>query len=380
MKVVLKIFGILCIVMVVAFIGLAVWVKFSGKGFLEKQITDACKTQTTIQKVSLSFPLRVTLEGLRFGDLAYAEKISCSPNIVALLAGKIVIDGLAVVNPVITLRQSQDGSLNIPVFDQKGTPPPQVFVNGLMVKQGKFTFTDYKIDPAGFMITADTIKADISRISFPFTQLKTDFSASADLFGKSNEKIGSFDAQGWFNLLSKDLDATIRCQEVQVAYFAPYYGDFLSKKKLTSVTLNLTNKLTAVKNELTVVSDLKLFNFVYAQTESTETTSGVGQLPAFTDALDLFRDDKGDLSLQFVINTKLDNPALNAEQLKKTVLTAAMKNLKNQSPEHIIQKVIDTVSKFKSFGEGMKKMFEENQDEQKSSDSNAGQGVGNETK
>lgn len=379
MKFLLKICIWIFLVALIIFIGLAVWMKFSGKEFVEKQITQNCKTQTTIKKISLSLPLRVTIEGLQFGDVARVDSISCSPSVIALAAGKVVLNGLEIVNPVITLRQSSEGILNIPVFEQKGKPP-QIFVNGLMVQNGKFTFTDYKVDPAGFLITIDAIKTNVSRISFPFTQLKTDLAASADFVGASNEKIGSFNAQGWFNLLSKDLDATIRCSDVQVTYFAPYYGDFLSKRKLSSVKLNLTNKLTAVNNDLAIVSDLKLSDFVYADQQQTESAPDMGQLNVFKDALDIFRDARGDLSLQFSINTKLDHPALDIEEIKKAVFAAAIKNLQSQPPEQVIQKVIDTVSKFKAFGEGMKKMFQEDQDGQKPLDSGTVQEVGNETK
>ncbi len=378
MKAFLKIVVLLFFIALIVFAGLALWVKFSGKAFVEKQISQNSKMQTTIQKISLAVPLRVTIEGLQVGDLARVQTIACSPNLLALVAGKIVLDGLTIIKPEITLRQSQDGSLNIPVFEQKGKPP-QIFVNGLTVKEGKVTYTDYKVDPAGFVITVDAIKADVSRISFPFTQLKTDVSASAEFFGKSDEKIGSFNVQGWFNLLSKDLNMTIRSNDVQVTYFAPYYGDFLSKRKLTSVKLGLVNTCTAVHNELEIVSDLKLSDFVYAPDQSAESNPEGRQLNMFTDALDIFRDAKGDLSLRFVIHTKLDKPAVSIEEIKKAVFAAALKNLQSQPPEQVIQKVVDTVSKFKAFGKEMKKMFQSGQEEQDAQGASA-QEVGDETK
>ena len=152
------------------------------------------------------------------------------------------------------------------------------------------------------------------------------------------------------------MDAKIQVKDLEITQFAPYYGNFISNKKISSGKLNLTSMLKAKNNQLEIVNNFRLSGLVYAQQEQggIEELSGLDMVK---NALDLFTDKSGNLDLEFTINTQLDKPALDPDKLKGMILKAAMKNLANQPPEELAEKVMDTVDKIKEFSKGLKEIF-----------------------
>ena len=105
-------------------------------------------------------------------------------------------------------------------------------------------------------------------------------------------------------------------------------------------------------NDLNIVTELNLSNLVYEESQTQDLN-----LDLTKNALDLFTDTNGNLHLGFNIDTKLDNPALSQDKLKKIILKAAMKNLSSQSPQQIADKLSNVIEKFKGYSKGLKGLF-----------------------
>jgi len=325
-----------------------------AKQIVVKQIEQNLKLRATLGSINLSLPFSVNLNNLTVGDLFKVERLSVSPNILGFFAGKIVLNSVTLVNPVINLEQSGDGSLNLPKPGQKGKQPP-VYLMSLIIRNGRVNFNDRKIDPSGFKIILDRLNARISKVMLPVTSLKTNFQASSDVLKPDNKKLGSILASGWLDFGPKDMDGVFNIKDMDLTYFSPYYGNFISKKKLLKAQLNLDTTLKSKDNNLAILADLKLSNLIYAQQDQAE-----GQeleLDFTKNALDFFTDSKGNLDLEFEVNTNLDNPNVSTQELKKIILKAAAKNLANQSPQDLITKVNDNIEQFKAIGKTLKSIF-----------------------
>ncbi len=351
MKKKLKILFLVCVVLAVIFITANILLRVYAPGIIENRIEQNLKLKSSVGKISLSAPFTITLEKLEIGNLAGIKKISFSPNLIALLFGKIVIHGLDVLEPVVNLELSADGKLNLPVLPQKGNPP-SVYLTSLRVRDGKIIFTDRKITPDGFQVILDKLNIKIAKVALPITSLATNFSLSAELVNSRLLPFGNIAFNGWLDYLERDLDATLEVKNLDVANFAPYYGNFISNKKISSSLLNLDSAFKARNNDLQVITKFNLSNLVYEKTEE-----GRPDLELMKNTLDLFTDPKGNLSLEFRINTKLDDPQLRPEEIKKIILKAAMKNLASQSPEQLIDKVSNAIDKYKEIGKELKNIF-----------------------
>lgn len=318
---------------------------------IEQQIQQNLKLKASLGKISLSPPFTVTLEKLEIGDLASIKKISLSPNLVALLFGKIVIHGLNIVEPVINLEQSADGKLNLPVLEQKGKSPA-IYLTSLNLRDGKIIFTDKKVTPEGFRVIVNKLNIKVAKVALPITSLATNFSISAELLSAQGAPFGEITLSGWLDYLSRNLDAELEVKDLDVTKFSAYYGNFISNRKLSSARLDLISTFKAKNNALQITTKLDLSKLVYAEAQEQQLN-----LDLMKNALDMFTDTQGNLHLEFNIDTLLDNPSLSQEKLQKIILKAAAKNLANQPPEQLINKVANVIDQYKGLGKELKSIF-----------------------
>ena len=307
------------VVACVIFITSAAFVALFGKKIIEGQIKEKLKVKTTFKSVSLRIPFSINVSGLDVENLFSADNISFYPDIPQLLRKKIVL-------------------------------------HSLNVRGGRYVYRDKKISPAGFPIVIEHINASVSKLELPLTILNTPFKVDADIASPDNQKLGEVYAAGWIDFGTKNMDADLEVKDLEITYFTPYYGKFISERKLLSAKVNLVSKLKAEDNNLKIENKFRLSNLVYAQEEPRE-TQGFPSLDFTRNALDLFTNKKGVLDLDFALNTKLDKPSISVEQFKKAILDAALRNLANQPPTEVFEKINKTVQQIEDFGKEMKKIF-----------------------
>ena len=346
-----KIIFIICGIFIVIFLVANILIGIYAPRIVEQQIEQNLKLKASLGKISLSPPFTITLEKLELGNLASIKSISLSPNLAALLFGKIVIHGLTIIEPVINLERSADGKLNLPVLEQKGKPPA-IYLTSFDLRNGKIIVTDKKITTEGFQVIINKLNVKVAKVALPITSLATNFSVSAELLSHQAEAFGEIAFSGWLDYLAKDLDAKLEVKGLDVAKFSVYYGNFISSRKLISARLDLVSDFKAKNNVLRIASKLNLSHLVY-EDELEQPLN----LDLMKNALDLFTDTQGNLSLEFNIDTLLDKPELSQEKIQKIILKAAAKNLANQPPDQLINKVANVIDQYKDLGKGLKAIF-----------------------
>ncbi|HNW39544.1 MAG TPA: DUF748 domain-containing protein [Candidatus Omnitrophota bacterium] len=351
MKKKFKIIFWICGILLVFFLVANILIGIYAPRIVEQQIQQNLKLKSHLGKITLSFPFTITLERLEIGQLASIKKISLSPNLLALLFGKVVIHGLTIVEPVITLEQSAEGKLNLPVLEQKGKSP-DIYLTSLNLRDGKIIFTDKKVSPEGFQVILAKLNIKVNKVALPVTSLATNFSVSAQLFSRQAEVFGEVTFSGWLDYPARDLDAELEVKHLDITKFSVYYGNFISNRKLSSANLDLVSTFNSKNNALRISTKFNLSNLVYADAQQE-----LLNLDLTKNALDLFTDTKGNLNLEFDIDTLLDNPALSQEKLQKIILKAAGKNLAAQSPEQLVDKVATIIDQYKGVGKELKAIF-----------------------
>jgi uncharacterized protein involved in outer membrane biogenesis len=341
-------------VIAVIFIILNLVLPSFARKIIVEQIEENLKVRASLGGVNITPPFSINLIDLKIGDFFQADRVSVSPNLLGFFAGKVVLSGVVLINPVITVDQSGEGKLNLPQLEAKGKQPP-VYITGLALRNGQVIFNDKKVSPQGLKTILTKVNVDVSKVILPPTSLKTNFKVSGDFIRPDHKKIGSINFSGWLDFGPKDMDGALEVKDLDITYFSPYYGSFISSKKLLSAKLNAKTTFKSRNNNLNTLTSLRLSGLVYAKSEDSELQ--VPSLSLSRNALDFFTDSKGNLDLEFEINTKLDEPSISIEQLEKVMLKAATKNLANQSPEDLIRKVNDNIEQFKDFGKGLEAIF-----------------------
>ncbi len=337
------------------FIVLNIAVKFFAKRAIAGKIGEGLGVKVSLGNLSITPPLSVNLYDIKAGDLFKAKRISARPSILGLLAGKIVLSKVSVISPDITVTQSADGKLSIPQPKGKKGKAPAVYITGFILRDGKITFIDKKVRPDGFKVLIGGLNIDISKVVFPPYSLKTYFDIAAQFNKPENGALGRASFSGWIDLGAKNMDARLSVENLDITYFSPYYGNFISSRKLLSAELNSTTDFEARDNDLKTATKFNLSRLVYAQEEPD--LLGVPSLSLSKKALDLFTDSEGNLKLEFEFDTKLDNPTVTITQLENIILKSTVKNIASQDPAEFIKKVTDNLDSFKEFGKELEGIF-----------------------
>jgi hypothetical protein len=352
MKTFRKILLILLAVIAAMYLSLYVGFRVFGKAVIISQIEKNLKLKADIQSVALSFPLSARINKLDIDGLVKADIISINPSILGLLAGKIVLSELKIVNPDITIVKDAEGKLNLAQFEQKGRMP--FFLAGLTIENGRLVFIDKKIAPEGAQIMVKDITARISKAAFPPTSLFTKFNISASLTGNDNRPSGSALASGWIDFRSKDMDGVIALKDISAGALSAYFQNIVPDKKLLTAKLNFRADLKAKNNDLRAKCHLEFLNLVpVKQPESVEVVAQI---------LNLFSDESGTIAFDFTINTKLDKPKIDVVSLKGSIGKAAVQNIANQPQEEVAEKVKNTVKEFEELGKELKDIFKKKEE------------------
>ena len=337
------------VIIVVVFLSSAVFISLFGKDILVSTIEKSLSMKTSLDAAIYRPPFAITLYRLRIGDIFLAEEISFSINPAGFLAGKIILDGLVIDRPVITLEQSPEGKLNLPQFQGKGKKF-NLIPAGVIVKKGKVIFIDKKISPAGFKNILDKINLSILKANFLPTSLRANYRLSAVFTDADSRAIGDLKGEGWFDFRQKDMDGYIEVKGLDASHFQPYYGSFISERKLRSANMNLKADLKSKSNDLAAVCHLELYNLTYEEVAQPQEKQNI-----FSNTLDLFTNEKGQIALDFTLRTRFDRPVFSGSKFKSVMIKAAGKNLANQPPEKIIDRVSNTIEQFKQMFKKPKK-------------------------
>jgi len=308
------------IAVIIIFSALMITASLLVKKIIVRQLEQKLNQQVRLESVSFGLPFSLNLKRLEVGDFTKAELITAAPRLAELFAKK-------------------------------------VFFNRLTLKNGRYIYSaNIKSQPAQkFTIISDNINADILELALPPLSSRAKFNLSLDLAGIGTANLGSVSASGWIDPEQKDMEAVLQVKSLEAAYFAPYYGDFISQRRISSAKVDFTANLKAANNDLTANCHFELSDLMYQDAALQE--NKLPNLDLLKNTLDLFIDPEGKLRLDFVINTKLDNPHISSDELKRVILKAAAKKLASQSPEILIQKVATTIEQFEDFGKQMKDVF-----------------------
>jgi hypothetical protein len=337
---------------------LSVLVSRFGAPFVAAQIARDLKIWVRVERVRIGFPLSVLLTKLELKEFVAFDEITVYPSLIGMLAGKVVLNKVVVRHPVITLVRSADGTVRFPVTlpEQKGKAPGIVLA-GLNVERGVVTFIDKTVSDPGYALVLESVAVDIRRASALPGSGTVLFSASAQIGNVKGTVPGTLSFSGWIDPGPRNMAGSMRIAGIEIASFAPYYGNMISAKKLTSGKLDFKADLKSKNNDLTADCHFELKNLVYAQDAPPEGSLGMpDMLPG---ALDFFADENGVIALDFPLRTRLDNPSIDPKVLQKVIMEAALRKLSNRPPEKNADSLDGVVDQFKKLKINLKGIFEE---------------------
>lgn len=328
---------------------LIVWVIYfvlslSLKPFLLSQLNQALKTRVEAKSVSLSFPFNLEFGRLIIFDkgnqnkILSAEKAKIGLNPFSFLSQRILLNHFILINPVIMLEKSTDGSLNISdLFNQAPAPSPRakgaktLLLLRAEIKNGEIEFLDKTIYPSA-LTRIKNLNLKIAKVSFPPVSAAANFRISFDLVNLANEVKGRWQTRGWVNVIKKDMSAEAQIKNLDITYFMPYYKSGFSS--VEKGILNFTGDIDSKSNNLTAACRLEVneLSFVKGNQPATD-LFGV----SVSDLARYLKNSDGKIIMNFTLRGTMDKPQEMLSQATGIVVNYLLQKAVKSQMERLLE-------------------------------------------
>jgi hypothetical protein len=292
-----------------------------GKAIIQKNLENLTHKKVTIGFFDITFPLNLEIKNINIEGAGKIEKIMLSPSLLSLITGSVGLNSLRIIKPEITYEKEPTPfypeSMSAAPFAQKQKRKPlRLILKHINIKDGKINFIDHT---AG----EEIIKILIKDINFNLTNLylfPASVIANFELEGKipwqQGQEVGKIEADGWINFFKKDMQATLKIQDIDGIYLYPYYSQWidLGKAGIENATLNFTSNINGLNNNITAECHLELTKIVRKERPLEE----LSKEEKITETiLDFFKTlSQGKIVLDFTIRTKMDRPEFGFSDIK----------------------------------------------------------------
>ena len=343
MKPAIKILRAIILIFALVFVVAYIFIVFQGKAIITGQLETLLGRKVSINYAGLILPLDLEIKNLDIPGLAKVDYALISPSIPGLLSGKIVLNGLKLINPQLAYEKTQNKgnnrdsaegvSANVntiavasnpqlksnlqPKSDPKKNQYLRLIIKHLNIKDGRIDFVDRTLPGEGIKITLKDINFHLTNLYIYPRSAITHFELTGRIPWLQGQEEGKIEAKGWVNLFKKDMQATVKVADIDGVYLYPYYSTWvdLEKTRIQSAKLNLTSNIKSVDNNLAAECHLELTDIVFKQRQEEE---GIGKAEKIAEAvLGIFKAlNQGKVIVNFTIKTKMTSPEFNFGYIK----------------------------------------------------------------
>lgn len=266
--------------------------------------------------------------------LVKIDYIYISPSIPNLLAGKLALNKVRIVNPKISCERSLP-SLSVAidsavVVNKPETEKPKeetpvvtkddglrLVIKSLKVRSGEIYFVDHTADSRNVTVVVKNIDLNLQDLYTYPVDVVFNFDLSGRLPWQSGEPDGKIYLDGWMNPYKKNMLANLKIEGIDAIAFYPYYSTWvdLGKARIDKAKLNFSSKIKGENNDISAQCHLELADIVRKARAPEEPQQKAERL---TDAvLDMFKAmNQGKVVLDFTLHTKMDHPQFGFENIK----------------------------------------------------------------
>ena len=315
------------------------------KPFLLKQLSQALKRRVEAKSVSLSFPLNLQFKNLRIFNkgekdmLLTAEGLDIGVNPFSLFSQRLLLNHIVLISPNLKIEKNTEGILNIEdLLNPEVVPVPgpkkkkAAVLLRAEIKKGEIELQDKTVSPLPFTAKIAALNLKVAKVYFPPASAKSNFSLSFNLVNLAGQIRGSARAQGWINIIKKDMLADLEIKNIDIAYFKPYYKSGFST--IENGLLNFASSPDSKNNNLTAPCRLEISNLSFAAgSEASSELLGV----SVADLVDYLKDSRGKISMGFTLRGKMDKPQELISQTSNVVIKATLQKLVNSQLQRLLE-------------------------------------------
>jgi len=327
MRIFLKIITVAILLFFILFSAAYVFVAFKGKSLIINHLESVTHKKVSIGYFNLTLPFNLEIQNLNVEGVAKVDKVFISPSFLHLLIGNIALNNTTIIrpqaffsrNPPAVTESSTTATTATAAPPVKTTVSPdirkilninfQLILKRFTVQDGRVDFIDNTAAAGPIKITVKDINIIITNLcTFPTTAI-ANFSLKGNIPWQEGQTEGRIALEGWMNFAKRDMQATLKVQDIDGIYLYPYYSKWvdLEKARIEKAKLNFASNIQSLNNDLTANCHLELTDIVRKPRTAEESKEKAEKI---ADAvLDILRAmNQGKIMLDFNIRTKMNNP------------------------------------------------------------------------
>lgn len=331
MKLWLRILIIAVVVLEAVSLALYAFIALKGKSIIIHNLYDFTGRKVEIADFKIRPPLRLEITGLNIEGLAKANSISVKPSFFGFLTGKIVLNEVTIPELQLNYERAPDKAGEPAKLETLPMPIPtprigNLFVKNLNVKNGRIDFFDRTAGKDGIKIAVKEINFNLnSTYVFPHS-LITNFSLQGKIPWQAGQEEGKIDIEGWLNITKKDMQATVKIDDIDGIYLYPYYLAWVNLEQagIEKAKLSLISNISGLNDVVTAQCRIELTDIVRKTRPALETEKKAEKM---TDVvLGMFKEaDEGKIALDFTVKTKMTRPEFGVSDIKTAIEEKIMK-------------------------------------------------------
>ena len=297
----------------------AVTITTAGKRFFAQRLAQATGRAAHVEKVAVSFPFTVIIDGLAVKDFLEIESVRISPDILASFSGRPVISELLLNRPKLNLNAFEHGSGSVP----NAARLPFV-VRQLIVKNAAVRFFDRSVGAHGMAFVFSGLTA---RIRAPHAGGRVDGTLETNLFIAENPRPCQVSVSGWLDWQQKDISAHLACRGLDAMDFHPYFAGRidLAKAGFTKLGFDFSSDIWGAGNDVSAPCRVEFTEIAFLSEAKGEKPQEAEKL-ARTVFNALEEAGEGKAYVDFVLKAKLDRPQVDIGEAFGAALEEKIKN------------------------------------------------------
>jgi hypothetical protein len=326
MKLWIKILFISVVILVLIYGAAYIFLIFKGRALIIKQLTDITHRKVSIGYFDIALPLSIEMKNLDIEGMAKVEAISVSPSILGFITGNLALNEIRIIKPEFTYERTLPKTAESPAASAdnavSAAKPPKIgrlrmIIKKINIKEGRLEFLDRTVGENGLKITMSNVYFNLDNLYLLPRSVITNFEFKARVPWQEAGEEGKIEAEGWLNLFKKDMQATLKIEDIDGVALYPYYSKWvdLEKARIQKAKLNFTSDIQGLNNNVTANCHLELTDIVRRPLEGEESEEKAARI---ADAImDIFKAlNQGKIVLNFTIKTKMDRPEFGFSNIK----------------------------------------------------------------
>ena len=306
------------------FIGGYFALTFYAVKLIRPQLQKVAGPGFTLAEIKLK-PTYLSARGIHYEDpdskqrFLQIEEVRIHPSLLSLLTKSLHIKELTFLRSSFFFYRSREGVFVGPWVikkeREKGEAPEeeekkkgdalQVRIDRIRIRKGSVDVEDRKVGEPPTHIKLRELDFEIKDIRYPLASMHSAFELKGKMEGRKKE--GTFDAKGWIDVKTMDMETSLKIREIEVKTFEPYYRKRVTAE-IESGYLDMDSKMAVREKRIDAPGELDLIDL-----HVKEGSGMVLWVPAET-LVSLLEKKGHQIKVRFHVKGNLENPQFSLQE------------------------------------------------------------------